>query len=158
MRRKDREVTDQAEIWAMLGRCDTVRLGIQGEETPYVVPVSFGTALEDGQRVIYFHCAREGRKLELLQKHPVVCVEADRCLGIEPTAHGITARYESVIGVGTCELVEDEAAVIRGLKALLAHYGCGDYDLSHCGALSRTAVGRVVLSSLTGKHNLPEGV
>ena len=42
MRRRDREVQDRDEILAMLGRCDTVRIAMQGEGGPYVVPVSFG--------------------------------------------------------------------------------------------------------------------
>ena len=42
MRRKDRELTEQAEILRLLARCDTVRLGLWDGTRPYVVPVSFG--------------------------------------------------------------------------------------------------------------------
>ena len=34
MRRKDREVQDRQEIFDILRRCDTVRIGIQGEKYP----------------------------------------------------------------------------------------------------------------------------
>ncbi len=40
MRRKDREVQSLDEIFDILNRCDTVRVGFRGEEYPYVVPVS----------------------------------------------------------------------------------------------------------------------
>lgn len=31
MRRRDREVTEQSEVFEILERCDTLRIGIQGE-------------------------------------------------------------------------------------------------------------------------------
>ena len=40
MRRKDREITDMETMLDILRRCDTVRIGMRGEEFPYVVPVS----------------------------------------------------------------------------------------------------------------------
>ena len=66
MRRKDREVQSQDDIFGILNRCDTVRIGIQGDKYPYVVPVSFGTEQVNGKVIVYFHCARQGMKLELL--------------------------------------------------------------------------------------------
>ena len=74
MRRKDREVQSLDEIFGILNRCNTVRIGFQGDKYPYVVPVSFGAELVDGQVIVYFHCARQGMKLELLKANPRVCV------------------------------------------------------------------------------------
>ena len=64
MRRKDREVTEKSEIIDILRRCDTIRIGIQGEQYPYVVPVSFGLEVIDENPVVYFHGAREGMKVD----------------------------------------------------------------------------------------------
>ena len=77
MRRKDREVTDINEITDILMRCKTIRIGIQGNEFPYVVPVSFGTTIHNGTVVIYFHCAKQGEKVDLLLKNPNICIEGD---------------------------------------------------------------------------------
>ena len=155
MRRTDREITDQAVMLDILRRCDTVRIGIRGEEFPYVVPVSFGLAVEEGRPVIYFHCAREGLKLDLLRKDPRVCVEGDIFIRTEPTDHGITTRYESVIGTGICEILDEEAACVRGLRAICDHYGYEGYDIRNCRALSFLHVCRIPLDTLTGKRNLP---
>ena len=62
MRREDREVLDTNEIFDILIRCDTVRIGIHGEKYPYIVPVSFGAEMVNGKPVVYFHCARQGIK------------------------------------------------------------------------------------------------
>ena len=156
MRRKEREVTDKKEILEMLEKCDTVRIGIQGAEYPYVVPVSFGMAVENEEPVIYFHCAKQGLKLELLQEHAGVCVEGDRFLGVQRTEHGITTRYESVIGFGECQFAETPDEVEKGIRAVLAHYGCHDFPLEQCNGLNHMKVGRIRLESLYGKRNLPE--
>lgn len=114
MRRKDREVARREELVDILRRCDTLRIGMRGGEYPYVVPVSFGMDVEDGKPVVFFHCARQGMKLELLREHPAVCVEGDIFHRVEPTAAGITARYESVIGYGTCRLLDGREDVRGG--------------------------------------------
>ena len=155
MRRKDREIRDMNAKFDILNRCDTVRIGIRGGEYPYVVPVSFGAEMADGKPVIYFHCAREGLKLDLLKANPSVCVEGDIFIGVETTEKGITTRYESVIGFGTFEIVTDKDEIIHGLKVLTEHYGYFDYPLDRCRALEYLYVGKITLDEITGKRNLP---
>ena len=155
MRRKDREVQSPDEIFDILNRCDTVRMAFRGEHYPYVVPVSFGAELVNGKVIVFFHCAREGMKLELLKKDPRICLEGDIFIRTETTDHGITTRYESVIGFGECRIVEDEKEIKHGLKLLTEHYGYLDYSLDRCRALEYLYVVKAVLSEITGKRNLP---
>ncbi len=156
MRRKDREVKDSAEIYAMLAKCDTLRIGMAVENQAYVVPVSFGCTQQDGKAVIYFHCAQEGLKLDFLKKNPKVCVEGDIFHKVEPTAHGITTRYESVIGFGQCVFIEEEKEILAGMNCLLAHYGYHDYPLTRCKGLAHLKLGKIILDQLTGKRNLSD--
>ena len=155
MRRKDREIENKNEIYDILNRCDTIRIGIQGEQYPYVVPVSFGMEVVDDKVVLYFHCARQGMKVDLLQANPAVCVEGEIFLNIEKTAHGITARYESVIGFGKCAFLSDPDEIMHGLKLLTEHYGYGEYPLDRCAGLEHLLVGKIVLDEIYGKRNLP---
>ena len=93
MRRKDRLVTDPEQIYDILSRCDVIRLAMNTGAYPYVIPLTFGCELKDGQIVIYFHCAWEGRKLDLLRQDPRVCVEADLYYQVERRGEGsVTAR------------------------------------------------------------------
>ena len=155
MRRKDREIENKSEIYDILNRCDTIRIGIQGEQYPYVVPVSFGMEVVDNKAVLYFHCAKQGMKVDLLQANPAVCVQGEIFLNIEKTAHGITARYESVIGFGKCVFVSDSEEIMHGLKLLTEHYGYGEYPLDRCAGLEHLLVGKIVLDEIYGKKNLP---
>lgn len=155
MRLKDREVENKEEIFDILKRCDTVKIAMFGEKYPYVVPVSFGLEIVENKAIIYFHCAQEGTKLKFLKANSNVCVEAEIFMKTEKTAHGITARYESVIGFGQCEFVSDLKEIIHGLKLLTAHYGYSDYSLEDCAGLNRLVVGEIVLDEIYGKKNLP---
>ena len=155
MRRKDREVQDKAEILDMLNRCDTIRIGMQCNQYPYVVPVSFGMEVVNDKVVIYFHCAQQGMKVDLLRANPYVCVEGDIFIQVEKTAHGITTRYESIIGFGECQILTDADEIKHGLKVLLGHYGYHEYPLDRCMGISHLLIGKIVLGKITGKRNLP---
>ena len=154
MRNKKREVTDVKEIFDILSRCDTVRIGIQGESFPYIVPITPAVEMAEGKAVVYFHCAKEGMKIDLLRANPNVCVEGDIFIKTEKTAHGITTRYESVIGFGRCEFSEDEAEIIKALRLLVEQYGYPDFPLESCKSLSHVLGGKIVLDEITGKRNL----
>lgn len=157
MRRKDRQVTELTEVFTILTRCDTLRVAMQGEEYPYVVPVSFGAELVDDTITLYFHCARKGLKVDCLSRNPKVCVEADRFFQTQALPDGITTRYESVIGFGICQIVTDPVEVRHGFQLLLDHYGYGDRLPEDCGNLSSALLYRISLTSVTGKRNLPAG-
>ena len=153
MRRKDREITNIKEVFAILQRCDTIRIGFQGEKYPYIVPISFGAEIMDGKPIIYFHCARQGMKLDLLKANAHVCIEGDRFFKTETTDHGITTRYESVIGFGKCGIVSDQDEILHGLRLLTEHYGYFDYPLERCRGVEHLFVGKITINEITGKRN-----
>ena len=70
MRRSDRQ-RDLSFSLALIDRCSHGVAAIStGEDTPYCLPLSLvriGNSL-------YFHCAHEGRKADLLRANPRVCV------------------------------------------------------------------------------------
>ena len=151
MRKADREIRDFNEIVALLGRCDTLHIGMTGENGPYVVPVSFGYEVANGQLVVYFHGAKEGLKHDLLAKDPRVCVEASLLHGYRSMGTSVTADYESVIGFGAAEICTDKEAA-HGVTLLMAHCGYPDFDGTTCIALGITRVYRIKLASITGKR------
>jgi len=65
MRRKEKEITDSAEIEQIIRKARVCRLGLVDDREPYVVPVCFGYE----KNAFYFHCAPEGRKIELIKKN-----------------------------------------------------------------------------------------
>ena len=81
--------------------------------------------------------------------------EGDVYLGVEKTAHGVTTRYESVIGTGECRFLSAPEEILHGLKLLTEHYCYFDYPLERCAGLKHLLVGRIALDEISGKRNLP---
>ncbi len=69
MRRTDREVKDTAEIMKIIEKCDVCRLGLSDGNVPYVVPMNYGYEYSDGKLTLYFHGAKEGKKLQIIQNN-----------------------------------------------------------------------------------------
>ena len=65
MRKADREITDKKELIEVINKCSVCRLAFHDEPYPYIVPLSFGYSYEKEQLTLYFHCANEGKKLEI---------------------------------------------------------------------------------------------
>ncbi len=154
MLRKDREVKNIEDIADIIGRCDTLRIGLNNDSCPYIVPVSFGVDFHNGKLQLFFHCAQVGEKINLIEKNPYVGFEADIFYKTEPMGSGITARYESIIGNGLVSRLENEEK-IYGLKCILEHYHYSDFDVTACKNLNRTAVYKIEVDKITGKRNLP---
>jgi len=152
MRRKDREITNQSEIIDILNRATTLRLGMKGDEYPYIVPLCFGFTAEKEQVTLYVHGAKEGLKNTLLAKNNKVCVETDIFHKYLQTERGFTALYESVLGFGTAEAVTGSQAE-EGMAHILAHCGFANapYDKS---ALEKITILKITLTKLTGKRHV----
>ena len=150
MRRMDRALKTPEEILRVLDECETIRLALQSDTYPYVVPLSFGWEEKDERVYLYVHGAREGLRHDLRVRDNRVCVEADRFLGYARTSSSVTCQYESVIGFGRAEIVDGEEAR-HGLELILQHCGYGDVPVDGK-TLEITGVWRITLSQLTGKR------
>ena len=132
MRRKDREITDLNEIREILGRARVLHLGLNAEEEPYIVPMHYGFKLEGGKLRFYTHCAKEGRKLELLCRDDRVFVEIDTdealVPGKKPCAWG--ASYACVMARGRAAVVEDEEEKAAALRLLMKTQTGEDYEIT----------------------------
>ena len=126
MRRSEREVTDQAEIAAILQRTQVLHLGLNNGDYPYVVPVNFGFTLEDGALTLFFHGAGEGTKQALLERDPRVAFQLDCGHQLMPSENDegcySSYAYESVMGTGVAKEA-DESEKEELLTQLLTHYG-----------------------------------
>ena len=122
MRRKDREVTDEAVIRAILDKAQVLHLAMIDGDRPYVVPLHYGYILADGRLTLYLHSAKEGRKLDaLLRNNRVTFVlETDVSTisgGDVPCKYG--AAYASLMGEGRATLLTDPTEKAKGLATLM---------------------------------------
>ncbi len=155
MRRSDREIKDFDEIVKVLEKCDAVRLAFNGEEYPYVVPLSFGMRVQDGRLRLYFHSACEGKKIDMIKNDCRASFEADcsHRLVLDEEHGNCTTEYESVVGHGRISFVKGEEEKTRALKILMAHYGREDFAFNPA-VVPRTEVFVLEAESVTGKRRM----
>ncbi len=151
MRRKEKEIADPAALESVIAAAPVCRVAMCDRDQPYLVPMCFGYA--DG--VFYLHCAREGRKLEILRKNANVCLEMEEgvSLKVGKTACDWGMSFRSVMAFGRAETVEDPAERRRGLDLIMAHYApASRFDYPE-GMLACTVVLRVKAERMTGKQS-----
>lgn len=151
MRRSDREVTEFAEIVAIMEKCDVCRIALHDEDYPYILPLNFGMTVKDGKIELYFHGAMEGTKYALMEKDNRAAFEMDygHELMMETERENCTMLYESVIGQGHIEMIPDEGKY-DALCILMKHYHQEEFPINQA-VMSHTKVFKLVVEKVTGK-------
>jgi nitroimidazol reductase NimA-like FMN-containing flavoprotein (pyridoxamine 5'-phosphate oxidase superfamily) len=150
MRRKDKEVSDQSEIEAIIKKSNVCRLAMIDGDRPYIVPLCFGYQ----NNTLYFHGASKGRKIDLLRENPNVCFELDLIIEIVEAENACkwSLKYQSVVGYGRAFLLESADERIKGLKIIMSQYSERTYQFPE-DKLGATAVFKVEIDSMTGKQS-----
>lgn len=128
MRRHDREVTEAAQITAIMARCEVLRLALNTDTVPYILPVNFG--MEDDGMTLYIHGAKTGTKYDLLLRDNRASFEMDCTKGLvlDEQDHSCTMDYESVIGWGYMEELTEEADKKHALERIMGKYHTGGFS------------------------------
>ncbi|GHU15569.1 pyridoxamine 5'-phosphate oxidase [Spirochaetia bacterium] len=157
MRRADREVTGIEEKLKIIDKCKVCRLAMCDGERPYLVPLNFGYEYDADVLTLYFHGAHEGRKIDILKKNSNVCFEMDGAHELTPAdsdgEYGF--NFESIIGFGKLEFIEDKNEKSRGLGLLMKHQTGEAREFSFDDTiLKATMVCKVRAEEFTGKRRM----
>ena len=155
MRRSDR-ARDRSFAFDVIDRCGHGVAALStGGEGPYCIPLSLVRVGDD----LFFHCALEGRKLDLLRRDPRVCVTfvgADDPAFVAPAMY--TTYFQSVVVMGRAAEVtdtEEKADALRALCRKLTPHDLGEsLERAIEKSMSATAVWRVSMDQVTGKAKL----
>ncbi len=151
MRRTDKEITDRLLMDWVIRQAIVCRLGLSQGDRAYIVPLSFGY---DG-RCIYFHTAREGRKLDMLAANPHVCFELEHDIRVLPhlsRACAWSMSFYSVMGTGVVREVTEPDEKVAALQAIMAHYSPQVWEVS-AGDAQTVRVWRLDIEEMTGKQS-----
>lgn len=153
MRRIDRKVESREWLLEVIKKADVLRLGLCADNVPYVVPVNFGYV----DNTFYFHCAKEGRKLDMIQKNSYVCFEldVDHKLVIGEQACQYTMQYKSIIGYGHAEVCTTKEDKLRGINAVMAHFSEEQFSYNPK-AMDRITVVKILVDDMSGKEAKPK--
>ncbi len=150
MRRKEKAITDRDQINAIIRKCMVCRLGMIDGDIPYVVPLCFGY---DGKS-LFFHCAREGRKLDILRKNNKVCIEFDIVGNIKKSDKACRwgIEYESIIGNGIAFIVDSPEEKLMVLPLIMKQYSDNIYTFSE-NEVKNMLIIKVDIENISGKKS-----
>lgn len=124
MRRVDREVTDFLKMTDIMKNCECCRLGLVDKNEAYIVPMIFGIEIIGEQVILYFHCANQGRKIELISGQTITSFEMDtkHQLIKGKTGCDFSYLYQCIMGKGELQIVSDRDEKNYGLQRIMDHY------------------------------------
>lgn len=115
--RRGKQALSNEEIKAILENGSSGVLALGGDDDyPYALPISYVYA--DGK--LYFHCAKEGHKMDAIARNP----KASFCVigqdEVSPAEY--TTHYRSVIAFGKIHVIEDDVQKLCAIRKLSDKY------------------------------------
>ena len=115
--KRNKQALSTEEIKRILEEGTSGVLALAGDDDyPYALPISY--VYSDGK--LYFHCAREGHKLDAIRRNP----KASFCIigqdKVSPSEY--TTHYESVIAFGRIRIMEDEIQMLSAIRKISDKY------------------------------------
>ena len=160
MTKRERQITDEHQIQAILDTAKVLHLGLAVDNEPYVVPMNYGYIMEDGNLTLYLHSAVKGKKLDMIRENPRVffSIDCDRMPfeGRVPCQYGLV--YSSIMGRGMARIVEDVEEKKKAMTLLMKTQTGKDFSFEDR-LVSIVAVIRIDVEEYTAKHRpLPEAM
>lgn len=148
MRRFNQQTTDDTckEILRTEKRCV---LSVWGEDGyPYGVPMNF--YFEEDENTIYFHCAKEGHKVDAINANSKVCVTVYN-QGFQEEGDWVY-NVTSVIAFGQAKFIEDEdIRREKALKLAIKYYPTKESAEAELKSLGKMKLIAVSIDHVTGK-------
>ena len=117
LRRRDKELKNEDELKAILSETKYVTVAMSLDDWPYLVTLSHGYDAE--RNCIYFHCAREGKKVDVLRTNPRVWGQA---MVDNSYQQGFCDHlYKTLQFRGTVIFVEDQTEKEYALRVMIRH-------------------------------------
>ena len=148
MRKKSREMD---ALWALevMDEAPYMTLSMTDVDgMPYSVPLSLART---GENTFCFHCATEGKKLDIIRTNPHVCLTAvSKCKpAVGPKDGSFTLEFKSATAFGKAEIVTGDNERKEALRAICQRFlpnHMDAFDAAVERSLSRTTVVRITLT------------
>lgn len=150
MRRKDKKVTDEILIQEILKKSFICRIALFDQEYPYVVPLNYGYK----NNALFFHCAIQGKKIDLIKKNNKVGFEIEQNHEILKSEISCkwTTKYRSIMGQGKIEIISDFEKKKEGLDIIMQHHGKKDNKYNEK-IVEKILILKLEIVNLSGKQS-----
>lgn len=150
VRRKDKEITDPEEMKHILRSTKYVTIALSMNNEPYLVTLSHG--YDEDRNCIYFHSAREGKKIDYIRANNRVWGQAFIDQGYK---HGeCNQLYRSVHFKGKITFIENIEEKMSAMQCMMKQLE-KDPDVMIAKLkperLQNTLIGRIDIEYMSGK-------
>ena len=157
MRRKDREIQSIEEKIKIIEDCKYCRIALSQNNYPYIVPLNYGFSYENDKLTLYFHSAKEGKKIEIIKNNNKACFEIDCDSKLIEGEIACKYGYEfrSIIGFGRIIILETDVEKREGLNKLMKHQT--GKNINHTfgeDELNNVLVFKMEVEEFTGKERI----
>ena len=123
MRRRDRKIQIIEDKIKIIEKCKYCRIGLSENNNPYIVPLNYGYSYENNRLTLYFHSAKEGKKIDIMKNNNKACFEIDCDTRLIEGDNACQYSYEfrSIVGFGNIILLETDAEKRDGLNKIMKH-------------------------------------
>lgn len=151
IRRKEKEIKNKDEMLKILETTQYITIAMNNNNEPYLVTLSHG--YDRNHHCIYFHCAKEGKKIDILKSNPLVWGQA---LIDEGYVQGACDHlYATVQFKGTVTFIEDKEEKVHALKTMIRALESNPDSVmaEHISdkSVKRVGIGRIDINFLSGK-------
>lgn len=155
VRRQNRILEDKLRIMELLNTSEYGILNLGSDESGYGYGIPLNHAYDEKTNSLYFHCATEGKKLDIMKLNNKVsyCIVG----AAKPVADKFTTLYESVIVFGKAELDLSENEKRKALRLLVKKYSQEYEELGEKyidKSWDRTYTFKICIEHLTAKSNM----
>lgn len=154
IRRKEKAILEKDEMIDIICRAKYITLAMYSEdEGPYLVTLSHGYDSE--KYSIYFHCAKEGKKIDILTKNNLVWGQALVDMGYVQGACDhlyATTQFQGKVTF-VHDLKEKEHALKVMIHDLEEHPAMVINEQINEKSLKRVNIGRIDIDYMTGKKS-----
>ena len=153
LRRKEQEIKEQDELKTILAKTQYVTVAMCRDDEPYLVTLSHG--YDEKRNAIYFHCAYEGKKINILKANNRVWGQAliDRGYVQGRCDH----LFTSVQFSGRVSFVEDIEEKRRALAVMINQLEHEPEKVMAAkvtdATVVKTCIGRIDIDFLSGKQS-----
>jgi uncharacterized protein len=153
LRRQEKEIKDPAEMKAILAGAKYITIAMCRNDEPYLVTLSHG--YDEKRNAVYFHCARAGKKIEILAANNLVWGQAfvDRGYVDGRCDH----LFRSVQFRGRVSFIEAEAEKRHALAVMIRQLESEPDKVMAAqvtpDAVAKVHIGRIDLDFMSGKRS-----
>jgi nitroimidazol reductase NimA-like FMN-containing flavoprotein (pyridoxamine 5'-phosphate oxidase superfamily) len=151
MRRTDKIIIDEAELKSILREANHISVAMSLNDEPYLVTLSHG--YDEDRDCLYFHCAREGKKIDILRANPRIWGQALIDGGYKQGS--CDHLYRTTQFHGRVTFIDDQGEKEHALRIMIQHLDenpekiIAEQITSH--STDRIFIGRIDIDYMSGK-------